>query len=766
MTRPDRSAASRTACPPPNFLGAVAAALALALPCVTPSRALAGDDVWGAARSTRTGDRITQPRVEGAVSAQYASDFGSEILLTPTELIIAAQSGDDSSFLTPVTVWRKPVVGDATADPAPSLGWWRVQDLLPLPVPETPEPGLFGAALAGDDSWLFVGAPGTAVEGFVDAGVVHVYRRQADGAWAGHVVLANPSPTKGARFGTAIDFDGTMLVVGAPGRLGANGVTSVGGADGYVVDGERLQPAFTYAAPTNLVSALAVGRSVAVDGELVAIGDPDAVVVPGVAPGLALLLEFSAGPKGALPGVLQLEQLLTVPTFADGAGFGTRMDMDEGRLVVTAPANVRSGPSGEDASAGTVHVFRRSDGMWIADSTIAGIGSSYERCALEGDLLAIGAPGHATPGKPATGGLWLYRVWDGGHGIEAEVVPDPDVALPTLWMGRAVSLAGGTLAFTETIDFASATGTIRSVRAIDLTASLDDCDGNGATNLAEVLAGAPDCDSDSVPDGCVSVADCDGNGNPDACDVAWAPAWNLDVPPSPVWWGLLGHGPFDDPNAMLFVVRCQVPEGSDGVLRGVAADWISLDKIVQPCAVSVYTDPDQDGDPSDALVQWKSAVTPTLGPGLEHVQIDPVPIGPAGTTYFIGLALSRYIGTPYSMLVREAQFQAGQEHITWVGFNVPEALDIDVPSANEGFSNDSATNVGVAGLFRPAADLDGDLVPDQCGCVGDLDGDTAVGPMDLGTLLGSWGSANADLTGDGTTDAADLAVLLGAWGPC
>jgi hypothetical protein len=53
---------------------------------------------------------------------------------------------------------------------------------------------------------------------------------------------------------------------------------------------------------------------------------------------------------------------------------------------------------------------------------------------------------------------------------------------------------------------------------------------------------------------------------------------------------------------------------------------------------------------------------------------------------------------------------------------------------------------------------------------GDLDGDGAVGPMDLAILLGNWGACPqegdcpADLNGDGAVDATDLAILLGNWG--
>ncbi len=53
-------------------------------------------------------------------------------------------------------------------------------------------------------------------------------------------------------------------------------------------------------------------------------------------------------------------------------------------------------------------------------------------------------------------------------------------------------------------------------------------------------------------------------------------------------------------------------------------------------------------------------------------------------------------------------------------------------------------------------------------CPADLDGDGAVGPGDLATLLGAWGGidASADLDGDGAVGPGDLATLLGLWGDC
>lgn len=53
-------------------------------------------------------------------------------------------------------------------------------------------------------------------------------------------------------------------------------------------------------------------------------------------------------------------------------------------------------------------------------------------------------------------------------------------------------------------------------------------------------------------------------------------------------------------------------------------------------------------------------------------------------------------------------------------------------------------------------------------CTADIDGNGTVDGIDLATLLGNWGTANAiaDLDSNGIVDGIDLAIVLGAWGPC
>ncbi|MDA1263043.1 MAG: PPC domain-containing protein [Planctomycetota bacterium] len=51
-------------------------------------------------------------------------------------------------------------------------------------------------------------------------------------------------------------------------------------------------------------------------------------------------------------------------------------------------------------------------------------------------------------------------------------------------------------------------------------------------------------------------------------------------------------------------------------------------------------------------------------------------------------------------------------------------------------------------------------------CTADRNGDNLVDALDLGIMLGAWGTAAQDLSGDGMTDGIDLGILLGYWGAC
>ncbi len=68
-----------------------------------------------------------------------------------------------------------------------------------------------------------------------------------------------------------------------------------------------------------------------------------------------------------------------------------------------------------------------------------------------------------------------------------------------------------------------------------------------------------------------------------------------------------------------------------------------------------------------------------------------------------------------------------------------------------------------------SADVNGNGIPDECECLGDLDGDDEIDINDFLALLAAWGpnpGHAADLDNDGTVGIADFLLLLANWGPC
>jgi len=67
-------------------------------------------------------------------------------------------------------------------------------------------------------------------------------------------------------------------------------------------------------------------------------------------------------------------------------------------------------------------------------------------------------------------------------------------------------------------------------------------------------------------------------------------------------------------------------------------------------------------------------------------------------------------------------------------------------------------------------DLNANLIPDVCECVGDSNSDGVIDIDDLLKLLGYWGPCpgctDVDLDANGQVDIDDMLTLLGAWGAC
>ncbi len=98
----------------------------------------------------------------------------------------------------------------------------------------------------------------------------------------------------------------------------------------------------------------------------------------------------------------------------------------------------------------------------------------------------------------------------------------------------------------------------------------------------------------------------------------------------------------------------------------------------------------------------------------------------------------------------------------------PIGLTIPLPAA----AGDEITVIlyPAPGAFPELPGFEGDV---EVVCAGDLDGDGAIGIVELLFLLAHWGACPAppepcpvDLNGDGSVGIGDLLLLLAGWGPC
>jgi|GEM_PF-4455704 len=92
-------------------------------------------------------------------------------------------------------------------------------------------------------------------------------------------------------------------------------------------------------------------------------------------------------------------------------------------------------------------------------------------------------------------------------------------------------------------------------------------------------------------------------------------------------------------------------------------------------------------------------------------------------------------------------------------------FDLNLPDCN---LNSWCDDIDIAEGW--SVDFDGDEIPEECGCPGDLNGDRVVNLSDLAILLANYGAeegmthADGDLDFDGDVDLSDLAYLLGVYG--
>ncbi|NKI34739.1 hypothetical protein HFP89_06130 [Wenzhouxiangella sp. XN79A] len=257
----------------------------------------------------------------------------------------------------------------------------------------------FGRSVAIHGDLAVVGAPEATVDASSDAGAVHVFQRQpgtpSDWTPAGIVVASDA--TAGAFFGSRVAVDGERLLVTDrrnPPRA-------------YVF--ERSGLGIWFELHSFATAPVSDPVDIDLDGDLALVGPQ-------------LFRREETFPRGGGIEEWVLEQTLTAPaTVPDGLGVAAVLHGE--RVLIGAPFF--------DALRGVAYLFeRRAPGDWqrVATFSVADAGEQFGRSvALDGEDIVIGAPAADING-PDSGAIYRFVVAAGGWVQVSKSAPPDNVA--------------------------------------------------------------------------------------------------------------------------------------------------------------------------------------------------------------------------------------------------------------------------------------------------------------------------------------------------
>ncbi len=612
-----------------------------------------------------------------------------------------------------------------------------------------------GESVAIEGTLAVVGAPSN----WPFFGAVYLFRYDGT-SWNEEIKLTPSDSTSGDNFGAAVAVSGNAVIVGK-GVLGGSAYIFRHNGFQWIEEAKLVEP--------NGNQFALFGLSVSISGNWALAGASHDVGGVTKEPGVAHLYHFNG--NSWTP-----HSVLTPSDSAPADGFGWAVSMAGDRAVIGAFFAM-----GADTQPGSAYVFQRQpDGVWLQDGKLVPAAAGQldfvgDAVAISGDHVLLGASGHDGM-VPGGGAAFLFHKTIAGTWVEEGMLWSNDVGTNDSF-GRCVTMDGALALVT------SAAGGWKTFAYRGLA----DCDGNDGVDLCDIATGvAADCNQNGVPDSCDVASggadvngngipdeceDCNGNGAPDDLDIlnGTSADCNGDGVPDecPTAYTIedgqadVGIGSASGPVDRIWLNHLVVRPGEE-LIAAIGIVWWGLSAGV-PTALMIYQDPTNDGDPADAvLMRFIEVQSVATGPQeFFIVPIDPVGVGSAGDSYFVGAYLT----------------QGANEF--------PMAFDTDPP-----FPADSwiiSEVAGQADIFNLANNLSPpDLIGDVCcdgnwllrayaspACIpaGDLNLDGTIDRNDLMVLLAGWGlcpappeGCPADLDADGRVAVPDLLTLLANWG--
>jgi hypothetical protein len=266
----------------------------------------------------------------------------------------------------------------------------------------------FGLRVALDGDTLAVAAPferssATGIDGVQsdniapNSGSAYVFTRDASGVWSQQAYIKASNNAAQILFGLSLALDGDTVAVGAPDE--DNGGGNSGAVYVFTRDGSGVWTEQAYIKASNIDAGDAFGGSLALNGDMLAVGAPGE--------------DSGGGNSGAVyvftrdgSGVWTEQAFIKASNIDAGDAFGSSsLALDGDTLAVGAfpEDSSATGINGDQAdnsaiNSGSVYVFTRdASGVWSqqayvkASNTDAGDRFGYT-VALDGDTLAVGAP--------------------------------------------------------------------------------------------------------------------------------------------------------------------------------------------------------------------------------------------------------------------------------------------------------------------------------------------------------------------------------------
>jgi hypothetical protein len=365
-----------------------------------------------------------------------------------------------------------------------------------------------GSAVDATTDLAAIGIPGDDDRGSF-SGKVLVMERSAD-AWVPAATLHSPTPVNAGQFGDAIAIDRDLIAIGEPGAV--VGTQVIGRVHVFRRETAGWALLQTIECPEPTVGDLFGDRVASSNGVLVV--GARGHRANGLA-GAGGVFVFRRGNAG-----YEFIQKITATTPQAQALFGVALSMDAQRIIVGS-----SYETVNQASFGAVYVFVSSGGGWTLETRLQGpdagarFGSSV---AVSDAWIGVGAPSDTLSGYEA-GALHMFRrisdTWVQQSSIR------PAVGSQRQRIGYAVAIDGSRMIVSNKPD-SSATGSSELWLLADGSWARQGTvySGNAPSIRTDrAIVGAPTADEGATDSGAARIvmwnSDCNANGIPDRCDI-------------------------------------------------------------------------------------------------------------------------------------------------------------------------------------------------------------------------------------------------------